>query len=255
MLNFLIKLFGFKITLMFHDTLVLDRWIWVKKYLINYNNKSNLKLLDVGCGSGAMTIASASLGFQSLGLSWDEINNNKAEMRAKVSDIDNVSFSICDVRHLDKRKDLSNQYDVIICTENIEHIINDQKLMNDMYNCLKIGGMLYLTTPNFYFKPMYGDPIEKINPLNPIEDGGHVVIGYKKDDLILLCKNSGFEVIEIGYCSGFFSQKISSIFRIINHYFGHLIAILIILPFRILPIFFDKFIKYENYSITLVAKK
>jgi hypothetical protein len=102
---------------------------------------------------------------------------------------------------------------------------------------------------------MFGDPVEKINPINPIEDGGHVVIGYKPEDLDSLCKNSGFKVIEIGYCSGFFSQKISTIFRIINHYLGHLIACLIVLPFRILPILFDKFIKYENYSITLVAKK
>lgn len=255
MLNFLIRLFGSKITLMFHDTLVLDRWIWINNFLKEYNNRNSLKLLDVGCGSGAMTIASAKLGFQSLGLSWDNKNNIKAENRAKISNTNNVKFSICDVRNLEIRKDLLNQFDVIICTENIEHIINDQKLMNDMYNCLKIGGMLYLTTPNFYFKPMYGDPVEKINPINPIEDGGHVVIGYKPEDLELLCKNSSFKVIEIGYCSGYYSQKITTIFRIIDKYLGHLIACLVILAFRILPILFDKYIKYENYSITLVAKK
>ena len=191
MLNFLIRLFGSKITLMFHDTLVLDRWIWVNKFLIKFNNKSNLKLLDVGCGSGAMTIASAKLGFQSLGLSWDIINNNKAENRAKISNIDNVQFSICDVRNLDTRIDLINQFDVIICTENIEHIINDQKLMNDMYNCLKIGGMLYLTTPNFYFKPMFGDPVEKT---------GLYAIGYENNGFMLLAPMA---LITLGLIIGF----------------------------------------------------
>ena len=168
-------------------------------------------LADSAMEMAAVESSKIKLGFQSLGLSWDNINNSKAEKRANISNINNVKFSICDVRNLDTRIDLINQFDVIICTENIEHIINDQKLMNDMYNCLKIGGMLYLTTPNFYFKPMFGDPVEKINPINPIEDGGHVVIGYKPEDLELLCKNSSFKVIEIGYCSGFFSQKVSNV--------------------------------------------
>jgi len=76
--DILLKLFGSGITLILHDTLVLDRWLWVRKYLNYYQNKNSLKLLDVGCGSGAMTIASAKMGFNSLGLSWDLDNNNKA---------------------------------------------------------------------------------------------------------------------------------------------------------------------------------
>ena len=39
------------------------------------------------------------------------------------------------------------------------------------------------------------------------------------------------------------------------YYLGHLNACLLIFPFRVLPIFFDKYIKYEGYSVTLVAKK
>jgi len=253
--DILLKLFGSGITLILHDTLVLDRWLWVRKYLNYYQNKNSLKLLDVGCGSGAMTIASAKMGFNSLGLSWDLDNNNKAINRARLSKTFNAKFSICDVRELNKRVDLINQFEIILCTENIEHIINDEKLMIDMFNCLKTGGTLFLTTPNFYFRRMFGDPKEKINPHNPIEDGGHVVIGYKPEDLHRLCERSGFKLIEVGYCSGYLSQKISSCFRFFYHYFGNFAACFLILPFRFLPILFDKYIKYEGYSITLIAKK
>ncbi len=252
MKNLPLKIFGNIITLIHHDTLVLDRWLWLKKRL---PKKQNLNLLDVGCGSGAMTIATAKLGYNSLGLSWDKINNDKGIARARICGLKNIDFSICDVRDLNKRTDLLQKFDIIICTENIEHIINDTKLMTDMYNCLNNNGKLFLTTPNFYFKPMYGDPIEKINPINPIEDGGHVVIGYKQEDLIKLCNKTNFITEEISYCSGFFSQKITNIFRILFENTNHPFAWIITLPLRILPILFDKFIPYEQYSICLVARK
>lgn len=127
--------------------------------------------------------------------------------------------------------------------------------MKDMNNCLKIGGKLLLSTPNFDFIPMYGDPIGKVDPINPIEDGGHVRIGYKPNDIQLLCDNTGFTVNEISYCSGFFSQKISSIFRFLNANTHPLLSWIFIFPFRIIPPMLDPFIKCTKYSICLVATK
>ena len=54
--NFLVKLIGFKATLIQGDFLVIDRWNWLKKYLLKSPNK---KLIDIGSGSGAFTIGSS----------------------------------------------------------------------------------------------------------------------------------------------------------------------------------------------------
>ena len=61
--------------------------------------------------------------------------------------------------------------------ENIEHIIDSDKLIKDISDLLNDHGLLYLTTPNILYRDIYGDtPTKK----PPIEDGGHVIRGYSK---------------------------------------------------------------------------
>ena len=73
--SILVRMFGFPATLIHGDTLVLDRWLWLKKYLPKTNN--NERLIDIGCGSGSFVTGAALRGYESLGLSWDEINHKK----------------------------------------------------------------------------------------------------------------------------------------------------------------------------------
>ena len=252
--NTLVKWVGFPSILISGDTLVTDRWLWIRKRLPVVKSSENNKLLDVGCGPGPFTIGAARRGWQSLGLSWDKSQCVKGTERANFCKAPNARFSVCDVRRLDKEKNFVGQFDVVICMETIEHIINDQKLMADMGNCLKMGGKLLLSSPNFNFIPMYYD--KKIPP-PPMEeeDGTHVRWGYLPEDFHRLCDATGFTVNEISYCSGFFSQKITSLYRFLNLKTNYVFAWVVVSPLRILPLLFDRFIKYTNYSICLVATK
>ena len=72
------------------------------------------------------------------------------EERAKICKANTAKFEVLDVRNLESRDDLIGQFDVAICLENIEHIINDKKLIIDIALCLKPGGRLLLTTPYFF---------------------------------------------------------------------------------------------------------
>lgn len=145
MADLLVRLFGWRATLFHGDPLVYDRWRWISKRLRLTRNGE--RLLDVGCGSGAFTIGTAKRGYRSLGLSWDERNQAVAEKRARISGAKTATFSICDVRELDKRDDLKSQFEVVVCTENIEHIIDDFRLVASIAGCMKPGGRLLLTTP------------------------------------------------------------------------------------------------------------
>ena len=112
-----------------------------------------------------------------MGLTWDERDQNVATERAKICGANAAKFDVLDVRNLDSRNDLAGQFDVAICFENIEHIINDKKLIIDIAACLKPGGRLLLTTPNMLYRHIsQGDK----GPFSQIGDGGHVRRGYTK---------------------------------------------------------------------------
>ena len=210
--------------------------------------------MDVGCGSGAFTIGAAILGYKSHGVSWDKRNKEVAEIRAKLCGEDNqYTFEVFDVRELDKRSNWKNFFDTCINCENIEHIINDRKLIQDIADLLKPGGKLLLTTPYYYLRPITESDF---GPFYNIENGDHVRRGYTKQMLIELCKEANLEIEEISFCSGFFSQKLAQMQKIISAISPNLGWILI-LPLRPIVVLLDKILplRYANYSICLEAYK
>jgi 2-polyprenyl-3-methyl-5-hydroxy-6-metoxy-1,4-benzoquinol methylase len=249
----LVKLLGFPSTLIHGDTLVLDRWLWLRRRLPSTKNQE--KLIDIGCGSAAYTIGATLRGYQSLGLSWDETCQSLAKYRAKLCNAENAKFSIQDVRKLEFREDLKDQFDVAICCEVIEHILDDFKLIEDISRCLKPGGRLLLTTPNYFYNAISED--DK-GPFCDEETGWHVRRGYSKGMLLEVCKASGLVIEEISYCSGFKSQKVTYILRLFSR-INHLLAWLLVFPLRIFTLLIDvplsTLINWPYYSICLVAYK
>mgnify|MGYP001236674592 CR=1 FL=1 len=244
------------------DTLILDRWLWISKRLPI--TKEKLKLLDIGCGGGAFTIKSAKKGYSATGLTWDRSSINKSFKRLKnIKFTGKCNFEIFDARNLDKY--IHNNFDIILNCENIEHIIDDKKLMKDISEKLAPGGFLMLTAPNYFYLAISE---EDNGPFNGqlhsdsdhllTEGGGHVRRGYTKSMLVELCNSCGLSVEEISSCSGFFSQKITYFLRILCKKFGPSVLIFT-LPFRILPLIFDGFIReifgFPDYSICLLAYK
>jgi SAM-dependent methyltransferase len=251
MKSLLVRLIGFPATLIHSDTTVWDRWRWLKKRLpVPHDAK---RLLEVGCGSGAFTIGAALLGYNAVGLSWDARNQRVAGERAGICAASTATFIVGDARKLDEQIELKAEYDVVLCLEVIEHILDDDKLIRDLAACLKDGGKLLLTTPNIDYCPLTADDN---GPWSPTEDGGHVRKGYSKERLRELCRSSGLCVKEVSYCSGVLSQKITAVYRALTG-LSKVLAWGVIFPLRFFPRRFDDIVTHALgwpfYSICLEA--
>jgi SAM-dependent methyltransferase len=249
----LVSLVGFPALMIHGDTLVLDRWLWLRARLPKVSKPTTL--LDAGCGSGAFTIGAARLGYRALGVSWDERNQKKALERAKSCGVPNADFQVLDVRNLQLRADWVGAFDVVICTEVIEHILDDAKLLHDLANCLCPGGRLLLTTPYANYKPITRSDD---GPFSKSEDGGHVRRGYSEFRLRQLCAESGLAIDSFSFCSGFMSQKVTCLFRMANR-IHPMFGWLAILPLRILPPLVDaalgRILKWPYFCICIEGHK
>ena len=232
--SLLVRVLGFTATLIHGDSMVLDRWRWLKRRLPQTAN--NESLLDVGCGTGAFTIGAARRGYAATGISWDERNQRVASDRAKLCNAETADFVVGDARRLDSVDELHNEYDVVICLECIEHVLNDRKLFMDLTDRIRPGGRLLLTTPNYFYKAMSrGD----LGPFAKEETGAHVRRGYTRGMLLELCACSGLECEEMSYCGGFLSQKITQLWRWLGtRTKSNVLAWIVVLPLRPLPIMF-----------------
>lgn len=242
---------------------VFDRWRFLVRRLPRTRGNGE-RVLDIGCGTGAFTMGIASRGYEAVGLSWDERNQAVAERRARIARATGVSFPIGDARWLDEYGDFAGAFDIVVCFETVEHIFDDRKLFRDIHRCLKPGGRLYLTTPNYHYR----SSIHDMGPFSTTEDGWHVRRGYTPAMLEELCAVAGLEVEEIGYVTFFFSQVVTRIqTRLAHSRLGCLLRDAgqwpLTAPLRLIPPLLDpwlgrcmsRILGWPGYSITLAAYK
>ena len=154
-----------------------------------------------------------------------------------------------DVRYLDKLNS-KTKYDVIVNFENIEHIFDYKKLMKDMSELLKNEGLIFITTPNLFYKI----PLIKEPKLSDVEDGGHVIRGFTFGQLEEEANKNGLRVVTKSYISHRLSLILLGLTRIINWKILKIATI----PLTIIFNFIDN-IFYKNYqnslSVGLILQK
>ena len=200
----LLKAIGWSVTLRFGDPLVMDRWRWLRTRLMS----GPIRTFDAGCGNGCFSFAAAALGNHVVAGSYDEGPIAKAAHRARLFGLDNIEFITIDLREFERRAKELGLFDQIICTECIEHIQSDEKLVRDLASCLKPGGRLLLTTPEASHRPL------RHEKLSEKEDGGHVRWGYTAERLREICTAAGLQVLEVSYTSGWISQQLTNLMRV-----------------------------------------
>jgi len=100
------------------------------------------KVLDIGCGNGNISIYLGSLGYHVLGVDISEKAIDKAN---RLNTLPNVSFRVMSAEDLIAT---DPTYDVVICSEVLEHLENPDKLIKVIDILLKQNGKLIVTVPN-----------------------------------------------------------------------------------------------------------
>jgi SAM-dependent methyltransferase len=83
-------------------------------------------------------------------------------------------------------------FNLVLCTEVLEHIAEDQQALDEIARVMTPGGWLLMTVPT---PPAVPDP-------------AHVREGYRPDELASLLGARGFEVVEQRFCMYFFFRYI-----------------------------------------------
>lgn len=116
----------------------------LRKILGLIPKRKNMKILDAGCGEGQLlSMVTKKFGLFNLKLYGTDITPTSLESAKKR--IENAEFSLQDLRDLDYKDEF---FDVIMCTEVIEHVPDYKKVLKEFERILKKGGILIISFPN-----------------------------------------------------------------------------------------------------------
>lgn len=201
----LVRRLGFPGLVLHSDSLATDRVLWVRRQLPR--DLAGTRVLDAGCGNGTMAMLAARRGAEVLALSDTQQELADARRRAKLLGLaDKVTFEVQDLRTLSSRTDLGT-FDVIMCLEVIEHLLDDLDLIRALADLGHEGTLLLLSTPTDDHPPVYGEE----RHLSGVEDGRHVRWGSSAERLHGLCRDGGWNLDRLEPVSGPLSRRVSSL--------------------------------------------
>lgn len=120
-------------------------YLSISNYLKKKSSQHGLKILEIGSGMGYLTYAISKRGMNIVGIDLSQVVVDKA--RKRYGDL----FMCGDI--IKGLPDQVSLFDIIICTEVIEHVENPVVFLAAMRNFLTEGGELVMTTPNRHAFP------------------------------------------------------------------------------------------------------
>ena len=175
------------------------------KKTIGFLSDVNGNFLDIGCGDGSISLIiqnSIKGQIKLYGVDISPIAVEKANKKG-------IEAHVCDI---DKKElPFKNEFfDAVYCGEIIEHLIDPDHLLEEVYRVLRRNGVLILSTPNLAswtnrvllslgyqpfdietgFKKLYGNPFTKNK-----EPVGHIRC-FTLKALKELLKDHGFEIVK-----------------------------------------------------------
>lgn len=113
-----------------------------------YDIKAECRVLEIGCGAGGVITAFVEKGCQGVGV--DIYSDALIYSDKKLSDYVNagkLSIVLKDIYLADIEFDLKGKFDIVILKDTIEHIHDQQRLINKIKSFLNPGGVVFFGFP------------------------------------------------------------------------------------------------------------
>lgn len=171
--------------------------------LTHLAGKRGVKILEVGCGRGFYEAAVNTIYPKSLIIGMD-LNTRYLEVAKRAVRAKNVTFIRGDATKIPFPE---KEFDRVICTEVLEHIGDDQKVIAELYRVLKPSGQVLISVPHKNY-PFFWDPLNFIlERLFHVHVPSHIwwlagiwadhVRLYTPDEIITKFKKAGFRIEDI----------------------------------------------------------
>jgi len=160
-------------------------------------------ILDAGCGFGRHTffISRRYPDIEIMGVDLDGKNISVCDYIREKKGSNNVRFQFCDLRHLNSNE----RFDLIICSDVLEYIREDNMVLTNFENSLREEGRLILHAPRLNPRRYLG-LFEKYFKCDPLEKAAHAREGYTDAELRGKLKKNGLKIIDLKYTFGFFGS-------------------------------------------------
>lgn len=130
-----------------HKTETQKRLTIVFEDLFSKVDLKNNNFLEVGCGLGFFSKKAVSLGAKVTGIDVGPKLIKKCRKLAP-----QATFKVASATNLPFNND---SFDIVLCTEVIEHVDRPEKAVAELIRVVKPAGLLVITSPNKLFKPIF----------------------------------------------------------------------------------------------------
>ncbi|MCJ1331867.1 hypothetical protein MMC10_008559 [Thelotrema lepadinum] len=126
-------------------------------FLLSYI-QPGFTILDVGCGTGTITIDLATLAFQGIvdGVDTTEIVLGQARKLAESRDVKNVRFSVADAGRLPFQ---DGHFDIVYCHQVLQHVQDPVNILREMRRVAKPGGLVAAREADYRSFAWYPEPV------------------------------------------------------------------------------------------------
>jgi len=169
-----------------------NRLLDIEKIANISNNQKRLSLLDVGCSYGHMVYVAGRRGYLSKGVDLDtesvSYGVTKLGLPLKVGTI----------------YDVKSKFDIITQWMSLEHVLDPNNQVSEVYNCLNDNGIYAGSVPNMggYYAKLKGRKWYNIVPPEHVNY-------FNNDNLRMMLKDKGFDVLFAGTIARYAAPSIN----------------------------------------------